>query len=155
WFVDSLIRVFPSDSPGTHELATPELWGARNQHLAVQLALRSSKHLSSLSAEIPSIEDGNGQEIPSVTVQPGGYVVVGSHSTDTPEDELVGETPGWYADPLMDFPLELKANRTYALWGTIPIPANAKPGAYRGAIVISTDGRQLARAEFSLNVAEA
>jgi len=155
WFVDSLIKVFPSDSPGTHELATPELWGARNQHLAVQLALRSSKHLSSLSAEIPSIEDGNGQRIPSATVQPVGYVVVGSHSTDTPEEEVVGETPGWYPDPLMDFPLELKANRTYALWGTIHIPANAKPGAYRGAIVISTNGRQLARAEFRLNVVEA
>jgi hypothetical protein len=155
WFVDSLIKIFPSDSSGTHAIAVPELWGARNQHVAVQLALRSSKALGSVTSEVTSLDDGSGQKILTATVQPVGYVVVGSHSTDTPQEELVGEAPGWYPDPLMDFPLELQANQTSALWVTIHIPPNAKPGAYRGAIVVSTDGRQLARAEFRLIVVEA
>jgi len=154
WFVDSLVKIFPSDTPGT-QAAVPELWGARNQHIGVQLALRSSKLLNPVTAEVSPIEDASGQKILTAKVQPVGYVVVGSHSTDTPEEELIGETPGWYPDPLMDFPLEIRANRTYALWSTIHIPPTAKPGTYRGAIVISIHGQQLARAEFRLNVVDA
>jgi hypothetical protein len=155
WFVDSLIKVFPSDPPGTHALADPELWGARNQHVSLQLALRSSKHLGSVTAEVTLLEDGSGQEIPTLTVRPIGYVVVGSHSTDTPEDELVGEAPGWYPDPLMDFPLELQAGRTCPLWVSVHIPSNTKPGAYHATIKVDVGGRPLTRAEFRLKVVEA
>jgi len=155
WLVDSLIKVFPSDSPGTHALAEPELWGARNQHVSIQLAIRSSQQFSSVTAEVASLEGGNGGKIRAVTVQPVGYVVVGSHSTDTPQEELVGEAPGWYPDPLMDFPLELQAGRTYPLWVTVHIPPDAKPGSYRGTIEVSTRRRQLARTEFRLKVVKA
>jgi glycosyl hydrolase family 123 len=155
WFVDSLIKVFPSDLSGTHALVMPEFWGARNQHVSVQLAIRSSKPLSLVTAEVSPLEASGGQKILAVTVQPVGYVVVGSHSSDTPQEELVGEAPGWYPDPLMDFPLELQAGRTYPLWVSVHIPSNATPGSYRGTIKVSTGGRQLARAEFRLKVVEA
>ena len=41
WFVDSLVKVFPSDPPGAQRLKRPEYWAARNQHLSIQLAVRS------------------------------------------------------------------------------------------------------------------
>ncbi|MCJ7503021.1 MAG: hypothetical protein MUP80_08175, partial [Acidobacteriia bacterium] len=31
WFVDSLVKIFPSDALGTHRLLAPEFLGARNQ----------------------------------------------------------------------------------------------------------------------------
>ena len=39
WFVDSLVKVFPGDVRGAHAPRTPELSGARNQHVSVQLAI--------------------------------------------------------------------------------------------------------------------
>jgi hypothetical protein len=155
WYVDSLTKVFPSDTPDTHALRSPELWGARNQHLSLQFVLHSSKPLNLVTAEVSPLETDDGQKILTVTVRPVGYVVVGSHSTDTPSEELVGQAPGWFPDPLLDFPLELEAGRTYPLWVTIHIPPNAKPGSYRGTIQVGAAGQALTHADFHLRVVEA
>jgi len=155
WFVDSLIKIFPADKPGTHALVAPELYGARNQHVSVQLAVRSSQIQRMVTANVTPPEDNQGQKILPVTVHPVGYVVVGSHSTDTPDEELVGEAPGWYPDPIVDFPIDLKSNWTRSFWVTIHVPPNAKPGDYRAAIDVKAGGHLLARSEFRLNVIEA
>ena len=155
WFVDSLVKVFPADKPGTHALAVPELKGARNQHLSIQLAVRSSQAHRLVTAEVTPLEDDHRQKILTVTIHPIGYVVVGSHSTDTPDDELVGEAPGWYPDPLIDFPLDLQPDRTYPLWVTIHVPPNSNLGSYRAAITVSAGGHSLARAEFRVRVVTA
>ena len=42
WFVDSLTKVFPSDTPGKRRSAAPDFWAARNQHLSIQFAIRSA-----------------------------------------------------------------------------------------------------------------
>jgi glycosyl hydrolase family 123 len=152
WFVDSLVKIFPEDKPGTHALVAPELWGARNQHLSVQLALRSSQAHRLVTAEVTPLEDDHGQKILTVTIDPVGYVVVGSHSTDTPDEELVGEAPGWYPDPLIDFPFDLQPDRTYPLWVTIHVPPNSKPGNYRATITVNAGAHALARAEFRVHI---
>jgi hypothetical protein len=43
WFVDSLTKVFPSDTPGKRRSAAPDFWAARNQHLSIQFAIRWAK----------------------------------------------------------------------------------------------------------------
>src|SRR5947208_1081714 len=96
WFVDSLIKVFPGDAPGTHSMRTPEFRGARNQHVAVQLAIRSSIRLPDLSVEVKALEGRDGRRISNVEVHHVGYVVVGSHTPDCPPEEVVGVAPGWY-----------------------------------------------------------
>lgn len=155
WFVDSLVKVFPSDSPGKNRLANPELLAARNQHVSLQLAIRSQRPLVGLKAEVSPLVGEAGTGIPDVTVRPVGYVVVGSHSRNTPEAELVGEAPGWYPDPLLTFPLELKANQTRSLWVTIAVPADAAPGLYRGSVVVRSKETIVARAGFRLRVVSA
>jgi hypothetical protein len=87
-----------------------------------------------------------------VTAHHVGYVVVGSHSDDTPADELIGEAPGWYPDPLWNFPLDLERNRTHSLWITIAVPANAAPGLYRGTLLVRAKKRVLARTSFRIHV---
>jgi len=155
WFVDSLVKVFPSDKSGANAVARPELWAASNQHVSFQLAVRSSQTQRMLTADVTPPEDHQGQKILTVTIHPVGYVVVGSHSTDTPDEELVGEAPGWYPDPIVDFPIDLKPNQTRSFWITIHVPPNAKPGDYRTEITVNAGGHLLVRSEFRLNVVEA
>jgi len=155
WSVDSLTKVFPSDTPRKGPPASPEFWTGRNQHLSIQFAVRSAKPLKDVSAEVTSLKSTRGESISGVTVHWVGYVVVGSHSDDTPADELIGEAPGWYPDPLWNFPLELEKNRTHALWATVAVPANAVPGLYRGTFLVRTGKRPLAHIDFRVHVLSA
>ncbi len=155
WFVDSLTKVFPSDTPGKRHSAAPDFWAARNQHLSIQFAIRSAKTLKDVSAEVTPLKSTTGEPLGGVTVRSVGYVVVGSHSDDTPADELIGEAPGWYPDPLWNFPMELERNRTHSLWVTVAVPANAVPGLYRGTLLVRASKRTLARADFLIHVLSA
>src|SRR5262249_55218627 len=140
---------------GANAVARRELWAASNQHVSFQLAVRSSQTQRMLTADVTPPEDHQGQKILTVTIHPVGYVVVGSHSTDTPDEELAGEAPGWYPDPIVDFPIDLKPNQTRSFWITIHVPPNAKPGDYRTEITVNAGGHLLVRSEFRLNVVEA
>jgi len=155
WFVDSLIKVFPSDVPGTHRLVTPEFWCARNQQVSVQLAVRSVGPVQAMTVEVSPLDMRSGGTIADVRVRQVGYVIVGSHTPDTPPEELVGEAPGWYPDPLLDFPLDLEARRTHAVWVTVRVPAEARAGIYRGAIRLRAGNRLVASAPFRLRVTAA
>ncbi|MFB3923955.1 MAG: glycoside hydrolase domain-containing protein [Terriglobia bacterium] len=154
WFVDSLFKMFPADLPGTHRLASPQIVAARNGHASLQLAIRSSSALSGVTAEV-NVKDRAGKPLAGSRIRPVGYVVVGSHTKDTPPDELVGEAPGWFPDPLTEFPIDLPANRTHTLWITVAVPADAAPGEYRGDVQVRAGNQNLARASFSLRVMSA
>ncbi len=155
WYVDSLVKVFPNTKPERSGRKVPELWAARNQHISLQLAIRSSEDLTVVNAQAEPLQGPQGSVISSVVAHPVGYVVVGSHSQDTPADELVGEAPGWFPDVLQDFPLDLKRDRTQPVWVTVSVPPDAAPGDYRGAIVIQAGDRRLARREYRLRVVSA
>jgi hypothetical protein len=155
WFVDSLVKVFPSDASGTHALRSAEFSAARNQHVSVQLALRSIRPLPDLTVEVTPLEGGAGRRISGVEVQRVAYVVVGSHTPDCPPEELVGEAPGWYPDPLEDFPFDLAARRSTPIWVTIHVPTDAVAGVYAGSILVRSAGRLLARKPFRLKVVSA
>jgi hypothetical protein len=155
WLVDSLTKVFPTDAIGKHRLAAPDFWAGRNQHVSIQFAIRSTTTLKDVSADVTSLRRTAGGSFNDVTVRSVGYVVVGSHSDDTPPDELIGEAPGWYPDPLWTFPIELERNRTHSLWVTVAVPANAVPGLYRGTLRVRTNKRTLARADFRIHVLSA
>jgi Domain of unknown function (DUF4091) len=152
WFVDSLVKVFPGDPPQAQRLAAPEFVAARNQHVSIQLALRSAEPLAEVFAEITPLAGSAGQRGITGVTHAVGYVVVGSHTKNTPAAERVGEAPGWFPDPLWDLPLALERNRTRSLWATIAVPADAAPGLYRGAIVLRAGKRTLARREFRVRV---
>ncbi len=152
WYVDSLIKVFPGDALGTHGMSSPELLAARNQHLSVQLAVRSDRPLAGLSAEVKPLKGGFLRRIKSVEVHRVGYVAVRSHTPDSPPDELVGSAPGLFPDPLEDFPFDLEAERTTPIWVTIHVPPDAAPGIYKGSIIVRSGKHVVARNPFRLQV---
>jgi hypothetical protein len=155
WFVDSLVKVFPGDVRGAQALRSPEFSGARNQHVSVQLAIRSSRPLPDIMVEVKPLEGGAGRRVSSVEVHRVAYVVVGSHTPDCPPEELVGVAPGWYPDPLEDFPFDLEARRTTPLWVTSHSPADASPGVYESSILVRSGGRLVARRPFRVKVVSA
>ncbi|MBZ5543917.1 MAG: DUF4091 domain-containing protein [Acidobacteriia bacterium] len=81
--------------------------------------------------------------------------MVGSHTKNTPPEELVGESPGWFPDPLLDFPIDVKANHTQSFWISVAVPGDAAPGVYRGAVTVRAGTRNLARAGFVVRVVAA
>jgi Domain of unknown function (DUF4091) len=153
WPVDSLTKVFPNDGAEASSGA-PEFWAARGQHLSVQFAVRSAKAVKGLSADV-SLKNAKGESCECVSVRRVGYVVVGSHSDDTPDDELIGEAPGWYPDPLWNLPMDLDANRTHSLWITVTVPAEAAAGLYRGMLDLRDGDKSVARKEFRVHVVAA
>jgi hypothetical protein len=153
WPVDSLTKVFPNNGPASSS-ATPEFWVARGQHLSIQFAVRSPKVVKEMTAAV-SLKNGTGEACECATVRRVGYVVVGSHSDDTPEDELIGEAPGWYPDPLWNLPMDLDANRTHSLWITVTVPAEAAAGLYRGMLDVRVRDKSVSRQEFRVHVVAA
>lgn len=151
WFVDSLIKVFPNNAAGSHRLSSPEFVAARNQHVNIQVSLRSNAEVKGITAAVAPLRDDAGHTINAATVRQEGYVVVGSH-THSPPDDLIGTAPGWYPDVLLPLPLDLKANWTTSLWVEIHVPADASPGTYHGAVQIQSGSRTLARLPFQLRV---
>ncbi len=154
WYVDSLVKVFPGDAVGASQLAPAEFEAARNQHVNIQVALRSTNVFSAITARLEPPKDNSGHTIaPSnASIRQVGYVVVGSHTPGSPPDELIGTTPGWYPDALLALPLDLEANRTHSLWVEIHVPPDTPPGDYQGAVDISDGQQSLAHLPFHLKV---
>jgi glycosyl hydrolase family 123 len=155
WPVDALVKVFPADPPPPLPAAAPELVAARDQHVALQVALRAAERLEGVTAECRPLEGPPGPLAADVGLHAVGLVVVGSRTDDVPDDELVGEAPGWYPDPLVDLPLTLEADRTRAVWVSIHVPGEAPAGLYRSEALVRQGEREIARVPFGLRVVAA
>lgn len=152
WFVDSLIKVFPQTRPLVEKAKVPEYIAVRNQHLNLQLAVRTAENLKDVTGRVEPLRDAKGVAIEDVLLRQVGYVVVGSNSEDTPPAELVGEAPGWYPDVLLPMPASLKAGRAEAFWVTVHVPASAAPGLYQGKIRLEASGKELVLRSFQVKV---
>jgi hypothetical protein len=155
WPADALVKVFPGGRPPAGPVPVPELVAARNQHVSLQVALRAPERLEGVTAECRPLEGPAGTLAADVRLSAVELVVVGSRTDDMPDDELVGEAPGFYPDPLVELPLTLEAGRTRAVWATIHVPKDGPASLYRSAIVVRHEGRELARVPFRLRVVAA
>ncbi len=150
WPVDALVKVFPDQVADTN-LAKQEAWLIpRNGHASIQFAIRSAAPLKDLSAQVNC---GGGLQC---EVRHVGYVPVSSNPPDTPPDEVLRPAPVFFPDPLFEtFPYTLPPNRTDAMWVTVYAPATAKPGVYRGELVIQTKSARETARSFQVQVVEA
>jgi len=151
WLVDSLVKVFPDDRPGSRQPAEEPLWIARNGHAAAQIAVRAAQEIPELSAVVRTA----GGEL-AAQVRWVDYVPVGSNPAGTPFDEVIRLAPALFPDPLREnFPFQLKANRTQAIWVTLSAPPSAKPGEYSCEVTLSSGHQRLASAPFRVRVTAA
>ena len=150
WPVDALVKVFPHDEPGWNRAADQPWLVARNGHTSVQFAVRSPVLIKDLNARV-TIDGGLELQIRRV-----GYVPVRTDPPGTPTEELVRTAPAFFPDPLFeDFPYALPPGRTDPIWITVYAPAEAKPGTYRGELVLESGGRAIATEGFRVRVAAA
>jgi len=151
WYVDSLVKVFPGDQPGTHEMPDATWLVARNGHVNLQIAFRSERAIPQLRIEIkPPVRAGTKLEAEARWVR---YVPVGSNPPGTPYDELARPAPALFPDPLMEsWPLGLKAATTQPVWITVHAPAGAPPGKYNGSAVLFSGQQRLHELNFTIRV---
>ena len=144
WPVDSLEKIFPDDAVGAHALGE-RLWRVpRNGHVNLQIALRSSRPVSGVQV--------NHQPV----LRRAGYVPVGSNPANMPPEEVVRAAPAWFPDPLLeDFPFDLAAGETHALWLTVECPAGVRAGDYQGEAQLLAGGRRVAAQAFTVRVTSA
>ncbi len=154
WCVDSLVKVFPDDSKGTHELAGGPWLIPRNGHTTIQIALRSKAGVSGLSVVAKGPQLGS-RQLP-IQIRRAGYVPVGSNPPGTPPDEVIREAPALYPDPLLEeFPFDLPAGETHAVLLTVYCPAGTSPGEYEGKVEFRGGDRRIDTMRYTVRVVNA
>jgi len=154
WYVDSLVKVFPDDAKGAHELAGEPWLVPRNGHATIPIAIRSKAGVSRLSVAAQGPRLGS-RRLP-VQTRRAGYVPVGSNPAGTPPDEVVREAPALYPDPLLeDFPFDLPAGETHAVVLTVYCPAGTPPGDYQGEVEFRAGDRRIGARRFTVRVVNA
>ncbi len=132
--VDPLEKVFRESAVfAEHDLATD---AARGEHASFQVAVRASVPIDDLRAVATAPAMG-GHSLPDARTGFVGYVRVG-RSTPTPSRDRLMPPSAYFPDPILDAPsVNVEANQTQPVWITVPVPAEAEPGQYDGALTLS------------------
>lgn len=145
--ISSLEKVF-SDEPLTASKYS-QTTALRGEMVAFQIALKAETDISQW-VRITMDSPFERTSIRAVELVPCRYPSTGF------DDNYLRTTPGLYPDPLM--PLEnncylLRPNQWQALWVSIPIAADCKPGNYAVSVHVSgVDTPADARTEFRIEV---
>lgn len=149
--MDALTKIFSDDRVGTAAVP-PAFDAAGRAHVSIQLAVRATEATPDLTVEAPPLR-GPGSPIAAIQVRWVEYVNVNSNSTGTPEEELVRKAPGRFPDALLEeFPISLQAGETRSVWLTVRVPADQKPGEYRGEVRLLAGRKPVARLPYRLKV---
>ena len=142
------------------------LAAARNEWESFQIFLRSDSPVNGVNVEPGDLQG------------PGGSLIRASaavlyrqhqHELTRPTNRNDGFKPGWYPDALIPFrhpvtgaplagarfaavPFTLPANETHGFWVDLLVPADAKPGEYRGTYRVVASGRDVAQIGVKLTV---
>ncbi len=113
------------------------LSAAGNEYEPFQLVLRPKEDLKAVTVKASGLRRAGGGEIPATNVQ---VCLVNYVPVTIPTDRF-GCRADW-PDPLPPYqkPFDCPAQRNQPLWITVKVPANAKPGDYRGTVTVAAQG---------------
>lgn len=164
WPVNPVVKVFREDLPPATPLPAA-LSCARNEVEPLQLAVRSDKAVSEVTVHVTAPQNAQGETLPDIQVAVVGYVPIDHatsyYTTDSPAWRRKFPTtsgacdgwPGWWPDPLLPRDtFDLVAGETQPLWVTVKVPADARPGDYRGTVTLRQPGRLLRQVPFTVHV---
>ncbi len=131
------VGIGPSEGDRCHRRSFS---AARNETDAAQLVLRPNRSLHGLSATPDDLHGPGNAILPddAIDILRVRYVDV------TRPTDGTGVAAPW-PDPLPPFtePIDVDANTNQPLWIRVNVPHDAAPGAYNGAIHLTTDGYQV------------
>jgi hypothetical protein len=138
WAVDPLIKVFRDAPPREAEEAIAEV--ARGEHATLQVVVRCDEPIEGLEASIDGAglrhADGDAT-LPVASVRFAGYVPV-TRPTPTPSSDRLRPAPADYPDPLLEeCSIDVAPDSAQPIWITVPVPMDARPGAYLGQLHLS------------------
>jgi hypothetical protein len=152
WVVDSLVKIFPEDTPDSAPSVEARFDSARRAYTSIQIAVRSEETLAGITANAGPLR-GPGAALPNLQIRWVRYANVNSNSTSTPPEELVHKAPGLFPDPLEDMsPVTLEKGQTRSLWITAFVPAGQGPGEYKGEVRLLQASKPLARIPLRMQV---
>ena len=137
WWAPSGWKVSRSRPAPTDKGEAVLLRAARNEAEAAQIVLRPAAALKGLTAKAGALAGPGGAAIPPENVE----VLRVRYLNITQPTDATGTAAPW-PDPLppLKEPLDLEAGRNQPLWIRVKVPADAKPGAYTGKIVLAAEG---------------
>jgi len=145
WPVDDLHKVLRTDLPPVATERQVLIESCRGEIENGQIAFRSDVDVEKLTAEATDLLDSEGNRISAPRIRYVGYVRLrknaDAHYDETGPFDLVARAPVDLPDPLLeDEYIDVKANRTGAVWLTVNIPRDTPAGTYEGTVKIDADG---------------
>lgn len=164
WICRDTVHVLRDEPAGKTINAT--LAAARNEWESFQILLRSDAPVKGVNVEPGDLKGPHG-----AVIRAADAVLYRQHQLELTLPSYRNDhfKPGWYPDPLIPFrhpltkqplgegrlkavPFDLPANETHGFWMDILVPADAKPGKYRGAYRVTAEGRDAVKIAVELTV---
>src|SRR3990172_5491046 len=136
--VSTMQRVFKDTAITVQATPAIELWAARNEYESAQLALVTDRRVDVRRGTAPPLVHENGSATLAADNFSYGFpvdVYVDWHTRATPPEELDGDAPGWFPDPV-EMGGSARIDGVGSLWVRWYVPTDAVPGTYRGTVQI-------------------
>ena len=147
WTQDCMTRIFANQKPPEPVKKEMCLHVARNEVGCFQIGAYSpSGGLEKLRVKASDLVSASGEKIAKedIDVLFGEYVPVHWHSAENPPEDLEGEAPGFYPDPLLPFfhrkAVLVQFPPTVGIWVRIRTGDVVPAGSYRGSFEVSCKG---------------
>ena len=151
WWESAMRKVYPSEFPAQDRPSEVALSLARNEHEGFQLAITpaTAVRLSKVRVSFGRFVNERGDVFPADSMEKH---VVGYIYVDTPSGHPQAPAAGnWCPEALLpDQPFDVPGGRTQTVWIDFHASEAAKPGTYRGKILVEPDG--MAPAELAVKV---
>ncbi|GAA1597604.1 hypothetical protein GCM10009804_62560 [Kribbella hippodromi] len=137
WTRDSSDRLFPYETRPAGASSTLDLYAARNETEAAQIAVRPAADVQNVSVATTPLTGPDGATLTDISVRreylhPNVVDAYGGIETDG--------TGSKYYDALVEnTPRTLAANVTQPYFYSVHVPAGAKPGVYTGSATVKSD----------------
>jgi hypothetical protein len=139
WPVDPHVKVFRDAEPAPPGPVT--LRAARNEYEPGQIAFRAEEPLEGVRVEIgPLVHEDGGASIggDSVACSFVGFIPLTKNTRDSEKLQLRA-APCEVPDPLLDArTIDVEPGSAQPVWITVRVPEDARPGTYRGEVVVVT-----------------
>ncbi len=164
WTVQETVHVLRDTPPD--KAKDVALVGARNEWVSFQILTRSDAAVKGINVEPGDLKGPRG-----AVIRAAAAVLYRQHQLELtlPSCRNDNFKPGWYPDALIPFrhpltkqplgearfkavPFDLPADETHGFWVDILVPADAKPGKYRGAYRVTADGRDASKIAVEMTV---
>lgn len=152
--VSSTLKIFPDWVSHPEPAGAFKITAVRNEYAPFQVALRSTRAVTGVTIAMGKLT-GHGGAIdhPRDRMFLVETVPVKSPSIPVHNAGPSSVFPASWPDPLPPLKtFQLEADRTRAVWIDLFIPADKRPGLYRGAVLVSAEGSAPVRLPIELDV---